>query len=90
MTKDKLEKTRKIITQYKKVFSSPDGKAVLHDLMKSNFMISTTPHVPGDDGSTFKNIGKQEVVKGILHLLKVDPEEFLKLANEQEGSHVEF
>lgn len=88
MTKEKLERSKKLVSQYKKTFSSPEGQAVLHDLMKGNFLLFTSPHVPGDDGSTFKNIGKQEVVKKILHILKIDPEEFLKHVNEQEDRHV--
>lgn len=88
MEKEKLEKSRKLITQYKRVFNSPEGKAVLHDLMRGNFLLESSPFVPGDEASTFRNVGKQEVIKGILHILKMDPEQFLNLVNEQEGSHV--
>lgn len=88
MQNEKLEKSKKIISQYKKVFNTPDGRAVLHDMMRSGYMIWTTPHVIGDDASTFKNVGKQEFVKAILHILKIDPETYLKIVNEQEDSHV--
>lgn len=88
MQNEKLEKSKRIISQYKKVFSTPDGRAVLHDMMRGNYMLWTSPHVIGDDASTMKNVGKQELVKGILHILKMDPEQFLNLMNEQEGSHV--
>jgi hypothetical protein len=82
-----VDKKKRIISQYKQVFSTKEGKAVLYDLMKGNFMISSTPHVPGDPYSTAVNIGRSEVVKNILHILKIDPEAFLKL-EEQEQSHV--
>lgn len=88
MQDEKLEKSKKILSQYKKVFNTPDGRAVLHDLMRGNYMIWTSPHVIGDDASTFKNVGKQELVKSILHILKIDPEKFLAIVNEQEESHV--
>jgi hypothetical protein len=86
--KDKIEKTKKVISQYKKVFSTQDGRAVLYDLMRGNFLTHSSPHVPGSDSTTFKNIGKQELVMGILHILKIDPETYLNHVAEQEGNHV--
>lgn len=86
--KEKLEKSKKLISQYKSVFSGPNGRAVLYDLMKGNFLVSSSPHVPGSDSTTFKNIGKQELVLSILHLLKMDPEKYLQHVEEQEGNHV--
>lgn len=86
--KKKLETSRKLISQYKKVFGTPDGRAVLFDLMKGNYILWTTPFVVGDDSATMRNIGKQEVVKNIMHLLRLDPDEFLRQIEEQEGSHV--
>lgn len=86
--REKLEKSKKLISQYKRVFSTPEGKAVLYDLMKGNFLVSSTPFVPGSDSATFINIGKQQLVMSILHLLKIDPETYLKHVEEQEGNHV--
>jgi hypothetical protein len=85
---ERIDKSKKLISQYRKVFGTPDGEAVLYDMMKSNFIMWKTPHVPGDDASTFKNIGKQEVVKQIMHILRIDPEKLIAQINEQEGSHV--
>lgn len=81
-------KTKKVISQYKSVFSSPAGKAVLYDLMKSNFLCGSTPFVPGQPDTTARNIGKQELVQKIMFILKVDPEQFLARVEEQEESHV--
>ena len=88
MERTELTKKKKLISQYKKVFSGPDGRAVLHDLMRGNSVIWKTPHVVGDTESTFKNIGRQELVVDILTILKMDPEKFLGLLAEQEESHV--
>ena len=84
------EKKRKIISQYKKIFSSTDGRAVLHDLMVSNFLTGASPHVIGDSDWTFKNIGKQELVGDILRMMKIDPEKYLAIREEQEGEHDAF
>lgn len=88
MQNEKQEKSKKLVSQYKKVFSTPEGRAVLHDLMKGACAVWKDAHVRGDSDSTFKNIGKQELIVDILRLLKMDPEQFLALINEQEGSHV--
>lgn len=88
MDEKKVTASKKLIGQYRKVFKSPDGRAVLYDLMKGNFMVDTTPFVAGAPDVTAKNVGQQEVIKRILFLIKIDPDQFIKLVNEQEGSHV--
>jgi hypothetical protein len=85
--KEKIEKSKKVISQYKKVFGSPEGKAVLYDLMKSNFLIHSSV-MAERDSETFANIGRQDLVKKIIQLLRIDPETFLQQMEEQEGSHV--
>lgn len=84
-----LKKVR-VVTQYKKVFNTHDGKAVLYDLMRGNYILNRTTHVPGDPYSTARNEGQRDVVLRILSVLKMDPEQFLKLleAQEQEENHV--
>lgn len=88
MDQNRVEKTKKLISQYKKTFSSVEGRAVLHDLMRGNFVLDKTTFVPGDPYGTARNEGHREVVVKILSILKMDPEQFFKLVAEQEGSHV--
>lgn len=86
--KRRTEKSKKIISQYKTVFGTKEGRAVLYDLMKSNFILDTSPFVAGAPDQTALNLGKQELVKQILFMLKIDPEKFFELQQEQELDHV--
>lgn len=88
MQDKRTEKSKKTIAQYKRVFSTSDGRAVLYDMMKANFILDATPFVPGNSDITFRNLGKQEFVKQIMFMLKMDPEEFFKLTQENEEDHV--
>jgi hypothetical protein len=88
LTKEKQEKGKRLVAQYKQVFSTPEGKAVLFDLMKGNYIVASDPHVPGDPYATHVNIGQANVVKKILHIIKMDPEKFFQLVEEQESQHV--
>ncbi len=83
----KAENSKKVISQYKKVFNSENGKAVLYDLMRGNYFLNTTTFVPGDPYSTARNEGQRDVVVRILYILKMNPEQFFKLAETQEGDH---
>lgn len=88
MQKKKDEKSKKVISQYKKVFNSHDGKAVLYDLMRGNFFLNTTTFVPGDPYTSARNEGQRDVVLRILFILKMKPEQFFQLAEAQESDHV--
>lgn len=88
MEEKQLAKSKRVISQYKKTFATPDGRAVLYDLMKGNYFINSTTFVPGDSHATARNEGQRDVVVRILSILKVDPEQFFKIAEEQEESHV--
>lgn len=80
---------KRLVAQYKAVFGSPEGRSVLKDLCKSACLVSAaTVHVPGDTEATFMNIGKQDLMKKVLIVLEIDPEEFFKQAEQQEASHV--
>jgi hypothetical protein len=88
--RERIAKSKKIVAQYKKVFGSHDGKAVLYDLLKANFLAPGSPSVAvqGDTNSTFENIGRQNLCKEICRMLKVDPETFFTMQEQQEGEHV--
>lgn len=78
---------KKLLSYYRSVFGSKEGKLVLADLMLTHFYNSTTM-APGMSDVTFFNEGQREVVRRILLLTKVDPEELLKQAVEKEANHV--
>jgi hypothetical protein len=87
--KKRGEGKRKLVSAYQKVFSTPEGRLVLKDLMVSNFIgVFESTFVPGDPYATSVHIGRQEAISRILFLLKVNPDQFLNIMNE-EASHVE-
>lgn len=80
---------KRLIAQYKAVFGSPEGKAVLADLCKTACLTrNSTVRVPGDTEATFMNIGKQDLIKQIFIIMEINPDEFLKQTDQQEASHV--
>lgn len=89
MDDKRVSAKKKLIAQYKAVFGTVEGKAVLRDLAHGAFLTHTrSARVPGDTEETFMNLGKQDLIKGVFYLLDLDPEEFLKQSSEGEASHV--
>jgi hypothetical protein len=86
--KKNLEKSKKLISQYKRLFSTSDGKAVLHDLMLGHHYLNSSTFVPGDPYQSAKNEGSREVVIKIIAILKMDPEKLNEFVTEQEDMHV--
>ena len=74
-TKKVAMKGVKKLSQYQKVFSGPDGQAVLADMMKAHGMMS--PH-PNDPHQMALKEGERLVVLRILTLLKQDPKAVLE------------
>lgn len=66
---------------YHHVFSSVEGKRVLHDMMKAHYVLSTT-HVPNDMVATAHNEGERNAVIRILAILKVTPAKMQRLMEE--------
>lgn len=83
-----MEKKRRCVGLYQKVFSTKQGREVLYDLMRGNFMIDRSPFVPGSPDTTAYNCGQRDVVVRILEILKMDPNDFIELERE-ENSHVD-
>lgn len=89
MEEKRTSAKKKLVAQYKAVFSSPEGQAVLRDLAHGGYLTHTrSARSPGDTEETFMNLGKQDLVKGIFYILSINPDEFLKQVSEEEGSHV--
>lgn len=82
MEKKQQSKRIKVISQYQTVFSGADGKAVLKDLCKANFVFSetldATPHL-----MTYRE-GQRSVVLKIMHILKIDHERLMEELNKED------
>lgn len=76
--KKKAKRSLASVTQYQKVFGTPEGKKVLWDLMKSGGVLVQS-HVAGDPYGTAFNDGARSIVLRILDKLKTDATQFEKI-----------
>lgn len=81
-------KVSKMLAQYRSVFGTPAGKAVLMDMMKSNHVLDST-FVPGDPCLTALREGERNAVLKVLTILKINPEKVLEMVNTMEDTHVD-
>lgn len=83
-TKRVAEKTLKRAETYKRAFSTPDGKAVLLDLMKEHYMMSSVYQGREDaHGIAFRD-GQRNVVLRILTTMELDVGEIYLLLKQGE------
>lgn len=68
---NKYKEKRDMISRYKRLFNTEDGKKVLHDLMKSCNVMSST--LSPDPIEMAHNEGKREIVLRILRTIQTDP-----------------
>jgi hypothetical protein len=68
------------MNKYKLVFSTPEGKAVLKDLMLRYFMVSGTYN--SDSNKMYFNEGARSVVADILEIINTDPHAYAKFLEE--------
>ena len=82
------DKTRraKLVSQYQGVFGTADGRAVLKDLMRVNFVLSPTI-LDGNTNLTLVHEGQRNAILRILAILKMDPEKLLRTIEEEEERH---
>lgn len=85
MDKARADTAKKLVSQYQKVFGSVEGKAVLYDLMRVNFIL--TPTLGEDVNLTLVHEGQRNTILRILTILKMDPAK-LRGTIEEEESHV--
>jgi hypothetical protein len=67
---DRLSRLRErlgIVQSYRRVFDTPDGKRVLHHLMKEGFITRST-FVAGSEHETALNEGTRRMVLSILRM----------------------
>lgn len=69
------------VQDYKKVFSSAEGKRVLWDLMKHSGLMSTS-FVPNDPHATSYNEGTRQTVLHIIQKLNTDIKTLEKMIKE--------
>lgn len=77
MKSEQLKRAKKQVSQietYRKVFLSPDGEKVLHDLMKNHSMLGAT--FSGDVNKMLVLEGERNVVLRIFSILKLDVQKF--------------
>lgn len=65
------EKVKQVYLDYLKVFGTPEGKRVLHDMMKAGHMLAPS-YVAGDPYGTALREGERKSVLRILGLLKTN------------------
>lgn len=72
---ERLEKAHAKFIDYKRIFSSEQGKRVLADLIAQHFVMRPT-YVRGDPQGTAFNEGQRDVVLRIMTIMGNDPTEF--------------
>ena len=78
------EKQYATVLEYKRVFGSPDGQKVLHDLMDRFHLLRAT-HFRGDSHESAFRDGERHVVITIMQILKQNPEKLMELLKQGES-----
>lgn len=68
---------RQLSIAYKRVFSSPEGREVLFDIFNRNYLLNS------HGGDPLKE-GRRAAALDMLHMCKIDLNEFDKLLKEEE------
>jgi len=70
-----------LFNSYRTVFNTPEGKTVLYDLIKNNFVLAGV--------SSLEEEGRRQVVLSIMKTISTNPEKFLdhikQMREEQEN-----
>ena len=77
------------VESYKKVFATEDGQAVLYDLMKKGYFLSSTFDRTCPEVSP-RNEGMRELVVYILETIKKEPKKVLELINNNEDKEKDY
>jgi hypothetical protein len=64
---------------YRSVFDTPEGRAVLEDICRHNFVFRTTYVMGSDPTKVAFNEGKRHTALSILRFINKSPEEFLEM-----------
>jgi len=81
-----MEKRKTLLTDYRMVFGTPEGRNVLHDLMKHfNVLSSTLKRTPPQDPLQMAfNEGGRNAVLFIMTKIKMDPKKLEQLIDQME------
>lgn len=89
--KKSSDNTLEVISTFKKVFSTYDGKKVLRHLMKQNFVLegihSDYSEVP--DRTIFFREGRRSVVMDIIDLIQTDEKQMLEFLEDSRDELIE-
>ena len=80
--KSGLYKRKVLLDTFIRVFSTDDGKVVLAQICKENFIFDTT-FVKGDPQQTALNEGRRQVAIGLLKFVNKNPDTLLKQLEQQ-------
>lgn len=72
----------RIYRAYRRVFAGPDGRTVLHDLMRRNGLLATS-QVDGDPHRTAFNEGRRAAVLELLSVLRLTEADLMQLSEER-------
>lgn len=78
-----IERSVMKVQRYERVFSGPDGRAVLYDLIQASGMLSSPASL--DTNQTMYRLGEQGMVLRILNYLKVNPQQLLERIEEHDA-----
>jgi len=86
---DVITRRREVVSAYQRMFDSPEGQIVLHDMMKAfNFFGTSASQDPYE---THFNEGQRSVILTILGVLKTDSEKYAKhIQNIKENQDVNY
>jgi hypothetical protein len=77
---EQAKKKREILESYRKVFSSPEGKLILEDLIKSTKFFETIYH---EDHSIMAfDEGQRALVLRIISMVRLKPKDIDKMFDE--------
>jgi hypothetical protein len=75
-----LNKVKQLKTDYSIVFNSPEGRRVLHDILKNTHVLEPTFNI--DPYNMAFNEGARNEALRILSILQFKPEDFVQIAQE--------
>jgi hypothetical protein len=88
--KKPAEKQLALLTDYKATFGSAAGQRVLWDLMKTNFMVSSTMAAGASSHELSFREGSRNAVLRILKILKTTPDQLQSMIDQGEEDDARY
>ena len=80
--KDVVKRFNAKVSDYRKTFTSPQGKEVLDDMFRAHFMMSSS--FQGDATQGAYNEGQRAVILRIMQILNTKPEKVRQIIEQME------